>query len=364
MPIYEQIFGAFSQDSNNPLSRISQANSCISLDPFVGCSLSCAYCYRYNSKRDANVSTPRKLFADETLVKSLINNPYFIPSKTIIGIHTASTEAFSPEVADSTFNIMNLLVDKGYKNPFWLVIKSGIPKNSYKMFRYIVKRCKGIIISISYSDLPSSVEPFKNDRFKNIKEAIKAGVRISLHLRPVVVGWNDKYENIEKSILVGVKNGCQSICVGGLRFLKGIKYAITKKHKLRFPKIEENELKKTLSPKTINFINKVLKNYKINIPVFLHSSEMISNFLGISDYNLYKFRGNKKLFLRIPLREQAVIEKQKNKKTKKLIKEAIQELRLKNCKVEINCGNVTLSRILTYIEERGLIHKLGLEKFF
>jgi len=364
MPIYTQIFGALSQDSENPLSRVSQANSCISLDPFAGCPLGCVYCYRYNSKRDASFDIPTRLFSDEELVEALITHPYFIPHKTVIGISVASTEAFLPEVADSTFNIMNLLVNKGYKNPFWLVIKTGIPKNSYSKFKYITARSRGVIISVSYSSMPSRIEPFRGDRFKNIEEAIRAGVHVSLHLRPIVPGWNDRYENIENSILEGAKRNCQSICVGGLRFLEGIKYAITKKYNLEFPNIKEDELEKTLPPKIMNFVAKALKKNNINLPVFTHSSEVISSFLGIPDYNLHEFRRSQNQFLEIPLKKQIDIERRKNKKVKDLIKEAIQELGLEDCKVSVRSKDIILSRKLTYSEERALIHRLGLEKFF
>ncbi len=364
MPIYNQIFGALSQDSSNPLSRISQANSCISVDPFIGCPLNCVYCYRHNSKRDTGYNIPKRIFSDKEIVNALIAHPYFIPHKTIIGISTASTEAFLPKVAGSTFRIMELLVSEGLKNPFWLVIKSGISNNSYKRFKNIVNKCKGIVISISYSDMPPEIEPFRGNRFRNIKEALSAGVHVSLHLRPVVPGWNEKYESIEKAILKGTREGCQSICVGGLRFLEGIKYSITKKYKLKFPNIEEDELKKTLSPKIMSFVRKVLRERNINLPVFLHSSEVISNFLGIPDYNLYRYRGNGEVFLKIPLKEYLDIEKRKNKTVKSLIEEAVQELELKNCEVKIKKGRITLSRQLSYSEERALIHRLGLEKFF
>lgn len=364
MPIYNQIFGAFSKDSSNPLSRISQANSCISLDPFVGCPLNCAYCYRHNSKRDTSHNIPKRIFNDEEIVDALITHPYFIPHKTIIGISTASTEAFLPKVADSTFKIMELLVSKGLKNPFWLVIKSGVSDNSYKRFKNIINNCKGIIISVSYSSMPPEVEPFRGNRFRNIKEAINAGAHVSLHLRPIVPGWNDRYKNIEKAILKGVREGCQSICVGGLRFLEGIKYAITKRGKLKFSNIGEDELKKILPSKIMGFVKKVLKEHNINLSVFLHSSEVISNFLGMPDYNLYRYRGDKKIFLRIPLNEQLNIEKRKNKTIKSLIKEAIQELGLKNCKVETRKERIILLKQLSYSEERALIHRLGLEKFF
>jgi DNA repair photolyase len=182
--MYNQIFGAFSDNDGDPSSRISQANSCISLDPFTGCSLGCAYCYRHNSRRDDNSSKPVRIFKDEEMVDSLISNPYFIPNKTIIAMGIASTDSFLPQVRESSFGIMKLLANKGYKNPFWFVLKSGVPKGSYNDFKNIIDNGNKIIISVTYSGMPKEIEPFTGNRFANLKEAIDAGVNVSLHLRP------------------------------------------------------------------------------------------------------------------------------------------------------------------------------------
>lgn len=359
--MHKQIFGSFSKDHNNPLSRISQANSCISLDPFVGCSLGCAYCYRHNSKRDSDSSKPRRIFKDEDIVNSLVNNIYFIPNKTIIGLGVASTDSFLPGVRESSFNIMNILSKMGYKNPFWFVIKSGVPKNSFKKFQKIVKNGNKIVISISYSGMPKNVEPFSGNRFANIKEVIRAGVDISLHLRPIVPGWNDTYSNLERIVKSGVENGCTSVCVGGLRYLDGVENAIVEKYGISFPGIKKSDLVKTLPRLSEKNIKEIFINNKITIPLFKHSSEMISYYLGIKDYNMYFYR-KEGCFLQIPEKGIVMIERNSNKSIIKLIEEALGELKLKS-RVIKQKNRYFLSKKLNYIEERGLLHRLSLSKF-
>ena len=97
LTVYEQTFGALSQDPQSPYSRISVANSSFSLDPFVGCPGRCAYCVAASSARDlrclgADVrrvirpSIPRELFAGKELVEALVSHPGFIPDRSVVGI--------------------------------------------------------------------------------------------------------------------------------------------------------------------------------------------------------------------------------------------------------------------------------------
>lgn len=367
MPIYDQIFGSFSKNSNDPLSRISQANSCISLDPFGGCSLGCVYCYRHNSKRDTNLDTPTRFFEDEEIVDALLEHPYFIPDKTIIGINTASTDLF-PKVVDSLFNIVRLVAEKGYKNPFWIVTKKGVPPNTYSKFKEVLDGdSKGIVLSVTYSDMPSKIEPYQKDRFKHLGEAIRAGVHVSLHLRPIVKGWNDDYNHIKKAVKRGVEAGCESICIGGLRFLEGIKKSITEIHGMGLPKgATGDELNKTLPPNALKFVQKSLTEIGTKLPLFLHSSQVISYALGIPDYNLYRFRNENKenLFLNIPISKQKEIARRKGREVNLLIEHALEELKIENVKVKIEGRKIYLSRDLKYKEEKALIHRLGLQKFY
>lgn len=359
--MYNQIFGSFSDNDNDPSSRISQANSCIALDPYTGCSLGCAYCYRHNSKRDDNSFIPTRIFKDEEIVASLLSNPYFIPNKTVIGMGIASTDSFLPQVRESSFGIMKLLSNKGLKNPFWFVLKSGVPKDSYNNFKSIIDNGNKIIISVTYSGMPKEIEPFTGNRFANLKEAISAGVDVSLHLRPIVYGWNDNREKLQEVILEGINNGCTSICIGGLRYLDGVEKAIVEKYKINFPEVEKSDLIKTLPSQVDNVVRDILVANGIEVPLFFHSSEVISHYLRIPDYNLSRYR-KENCLLEIPEEEIASIENKKGKNIEQLIRESLNELRI-NTEVNKDGNKFFLQDKLNYKEERGLIHRLGLDKF-
>ena len=142
--IGNQIYGALSQYSANPLSRVSVANSSFSLDPFRGCPGRCAYCSRAGAKRDLlidhspdssypTVSLPEhmeQLFPGDIVANALINHTFFIEHKSVVSIGTGSTEAFLPTVGEETWKIFQTFLDKQLKNPFGLLLKWGYPKHS------------------------------------------------------------------------------------------------------------------------------------------------------------------------------------------------------------------------------------------
>ncbi len=162
-------------------------------------------------------------------------------------------------------------------------------------------------------------------------------------------------------ILAGVNNGCTSVCVGGLRYLDGVEKAIVEKYKINFPQVEKSNLVKTLPPQVDNIIKDIFFANKIEVPLFFHSSEVISHYLRIPDYNLNKYR-KEYCFLEIPKEEIINIENRKGKTIEQLIDESLKELKI-NTKVIREDNKFYLQDKLDYKEGRGLIHRLGLEKF-
>ncbi|HLC45521.1 MAG TPA: hypothetical protein VJI67_01475, partial [archaeon] len=278
-----QIFNAFSQDDASPLSRVSQSSSGISIDPFSGCPLGCAYCYRNNSKRDALKMRPTRLFSDEELVDALVEHPFFAPHNTVVSICTSSSDPFLAQTRDSTFNIMQLLLDKGYRNPFWIVTKVGVPAGCAERLKPIAAKSRGVVISVCYSGMPASIEPYRANRLGNLEEAREAGAKLSLHFRPIVPGWNDGRENIKR--VLEKSAGFDCVCVGGLRLLRGVKESITKVRKLSLQLRPKSEIAKELPPQTLESVLAAARELRLSIPLFLHASCAISYLLQSPDYN-------------------------------------------------------------------------------
>lgn len=131
----EYMYGVLEMDHNNPLFCVSEANNSFSIDYWKGCSYQCAYCHVQGIYEDLDgdyrmykAPIPRSKFSIKEIIDALVKHPYFEKDVSVISIATSSTEPFaSPKVTESTLEIMEYFVSIGYKNPFWIVTKAGVP---------------------------------------------------------------------------------------------------------------------------------------------------------------------------------------------------------------------------------------------
>ena len=148
--LFSHTFAALSNDENEPLFCVSVANNSFSIDPWKGCPMNCVYCHVQGCYADlqnwSNCYAPqrRSRFTDDEIVAALVQHAWFIPHKSVISIGTSSTEPFlNHDMICSTLAIMKAFINRGFRNPFWLVTKSGFPSELYeaefyfKEFRFI-----------------------------------------------------------------------------------------------------------------------------------------------------------------------------------------------------------------------------------
>lgn len=389
LDLLKEQFGALSQDSKNPLSRVSVANSTFSFDPIRGCPLACSYCIIGGDLRNLGVEKnspiikqeiknfrtlyPRKpevVFSGQTLARALFKHPAFIKNKSVISIATGSTEAFIPISEKETWGVMKTFADEGLKNPFWIVTKRGVPDELLdiwiKRFEYLLKKGVRIVISITYSNAPYWVEPYRRNRFHNFDLIKKTGVHISQHLRPIIRGINDSEESIQEALRDSL-GLVESICVGGLRKDPGVllawQYSKGLDPKL-LPDVKKDARKKDLPNGTLELVKKIVNEKGYKIPVFYRSSHVISHALDIPDYNLYRYRDddNKKVFLKIPVKIQHLMEKKYNKSLLTLLKEVITSIKLGYITLKLNKEEIFIENRVNYQEHRALIHAIGHSK--
>jgi len=386
LDLLKEQFGALSQDDKNPLSRVTVANSTFSFDPIPGCPLACSYCIVGGDLRNLGVNKnspiikqeiknfrtlyPRKpevVFTGRTLARALFKHPAFIKNKSVISIATGSTEAFIPVSEKETWGVMKTFADEGLKNPFWIVTKRGIPDELLdiwlKRFEYLLKKGVQIVISITYSNAPYWVEPYRRNRFHNFDAIKKTGVHISQHLRPIIRGINDNKESIQEAVKDSL-GLVESICVGGLRKDPGVLLAWQYSKGLDpnlLPDVKKDVRKKDLPGGTLELVREIVKEKGYNTPVFYRSSHVISRALGIPDYNLYRYRDddNKKVFLKIPVKIQRDIEKKSNKSLLTLLKEVAVSIKLDYLTLKIDKEEIFIENKVNYQEHRALIHAIG-----
>lgn len=385
LDLLKEEFGALSQNSNNPLSRVCVANSAFSLEPVRGCPLGCSYCIvggdlrnfgidreqlvgnniKFHNIRSLYPRTPTVVFPGKVLANALIGHPSFIKHKSVISISTGSSEAFIPISERETWGIMQTFAQNGLKNPFWIVTKRGIPDDLLdiwlKRFNILMNKGIQIIISITSSNAPYWVEPYRQNRFKNFDKIKKTGVHISQHLRPVIRGINDSRKSLEESLndSLGL---VESICVGGLRkdpsvllawkFAKGLDPNL-------LPDVKNGRRRKDLPNQTIQIARSIVKSRGYSTPIFSRSSHVISYALGISDYNLYRYRvSDDKIFLTIPRKMREVILLRHRKDIISILKEISSSIKL-DINYVLSGDKILIKNHMNYQEHRALIHAIG-----
>ena len=293
-------YGVLVPDVNHPLSCVSVSNDSLSIDLWTGCSWQCRYCHVQGTYTDVKnggkmlkVPQKRSKFSIREIIDSLVEHPFFTPNNTIISIGTASTEPFAEgQVAESTFEIMFEFVKRGFKNPFWIITKAGIPKHRKQDMAKIVQAGNPLMISVCWANNPNTIEPINNDRFKRIEDAKEAGATVSWHLRPIVKEWNGSERSIEMMMLWvdrNYHNLIDSIVPGGLRWTEGIEYGMTEVHNTSMPKIPKEDNVKFLSNELWKKILRLSKELFPGVPVYQKSSCCMSKMLKVPSMNLVQY---------------------------------------------------------------------------
>lgn len=386
--LFEEKIGALSQDPENPLSRVCVANSCISLEPVRGCPLECIYCVAGNDCRNLTITKddyhkpfeslkietifPRKpqvLFPGDILTEAMMQHPGFIRDKTVVSMVVGSSEAFLPVVEKETWSILKTMMEHGLRNPVWIVTKFGIPTRFLDEWRErltrVIQSGIRVVISITDTNAPSWLEPYRGDRFKNYRTIQDTGVYFSHHLRPVIEGVNDSDETLRVSLRKSL-DFVKSVCVGGLRIDPAIqlrwKYAetaLTINNNYR-NLMTGNPVGKQMPDDLYNRVKNIVANLGYSTPVFLRSSKMLSRALAINDFNLYDFRNDEGTeFLNIPLRIQERIKKKHKKPLIEVLRDIAGTIKLHRAVFTQSGERIFLQNNYNYQEIRLLTHAIG-----
>lgn len=298
------MYGCLDPRSNALLSNVSVTGNSLSIDIWTGCSLQCAYCHVQGVKEDLNPldwkmrrkPLRRTSHTIDQILSELIEHPLFEKDKTILSICTSSTEPFiGDEVIESTITIMEWFVKKNIKNPFWIVTKVGVPSNIIERLKKVSETNK-IVISICWANNNKSIEPYTKDRFVNIEKfRNNSGISFTWYLRPLVRDWSDDFAHLEemfKNISRKYKKDIHSIVAGGLRWTEGIEYGLSEVRDLELPQNVNSASRhtKTLTKNDFSVIKRLAKEYfGKDIPVYLHSSCMLSEILCINNVAMMNY---------------------------------------------------------------------------
>lgn len=284
-------YGVLVPDVNHPLSAVSVANSSLSIDLWKGCALQCSYCHVQGTLTDLgeDLKMPRRPehrvpFSIDEIVEALTQHPFFQRDISVISIGTASTEPFVVDpVTESTFAVMDAFANRGFRNPFWIVTKMGIPKGCRERLERIMATSRGVLVSICWADNPINIEPARHNRFAHCAEAYDTGVSISWYLRPLVPEWSGTPENLEMMMLwVQAHYGAflSSIVPGGLRWTEGIEYGLVEVHRQPMPNIPRTDNIKALPEELWQHIMTLGSRLFPKVPIYRRSSCALTHLLG------------------------------------------------------------------------------------
>lgn len=194
------------------------------LNPILGCSFGCAYCFRADEQQE-HVDwflngRPTQVIDEPTVVERLGRHPLFVPGVTQLGLHTATTEPFLPQVRQSTFRLLEILDERGWGNDVMIITKYFLREKD--VARLASFRSFQILLLLTYNAAPAQMETmgagpeFRARRARSV-ELLRdhATIAAAHYYRPIVPGWNDSDERIADALTFGEPLGLSVI--GGLK---------------------------------------------------------------------------------------------------------------------------------------------------
>lgn len=104
------------------LDPVEYRKSGLSLNHVIGCPLACAYCVRHLFDNFA-MKQPHLLMGDAEAVEYLVGHRFFQPHITPLQLFNRATEPFLPVVKPHTFNVLELLDQRGLHNHLLIITR-------------------------------------------------------------------------------------------------------------------------------------------------------------------------------------------------------------------------------------------------
>jgi len=198
------------------------------LNPFLGCSFGCVYCFRAAEQQHAGPESflngaPVRVHDDAEVLDRLEAHPLLLRRATRVGLHSATTEPFLPQVKESTFRLLEGIAARRLADEVMIITKFFLTRRDVERLNAV----EGVQVQllVTFNAAPASMEEMggraavRRRRLALPELLAEHGVRWAHYYRPIVPGWNDGEEQIEEALRFGQHAGVTVI--GGLRAIAG-----------------------------------------------------------------------------------------------------------------------------------------------
>ncbi len=204
-----------------------------SLNPYLGCSCNCLYCYIRGSKYGVNME--EGLSAKINMVKILERQLANKAKKSAFGFVAvgSATDAYMPHETEWRLTEASLELLLKYRFPVFISTKRRGIIRDLKLLKAIrdtanlppdlIHLKHGVILSVSISSLdenitnmlePGAIPP--SERLQLVKELKEEGFLVGVNAIPILPFISDNDEELEKIILAARENQADYILIGGL----------------------------------------------------------------------------------------------------------------------------------------------------
>ena len=254
--------------------------SSISISAYTGCLIGCKYCILGTCRENNKIW---KVIDEEKLIQNLSDYKYFVKDFTPITINNTSDPFLNNILKKSTFKLLNLIEQKGWKNPLILITKGYLSDEDIKILSkvnlnmYIFYTLSGLSETMENRNLSTQIYTIeKLSTCKNIK--------LIHYWRPVIEGINSDDKTIESVAILATKYFKASI-ISGIRVNSHIKDMFAKENIPML--ISPNAEHKVILDKTFRKIYDKCKELDPGYRIFKKTSCCISYFENDVDYNGY-----------------------------------------------------------------------------
>ncbi|MEO0019371.1 MAG: radical SAM protein [candidate division WOR-3 bacterium] len=196
------------------------------LNPYLGCTHGCLYCYASFMLRYSGINEPWGSF-----VEAKINLPEVLlkeakrPGQVLLG---TVCDPYQPveEIFHLSRRALEILGSSGYQVE--VMTKSDLVLRDLDL----LKRFKGFSVEMTITTIdekvgaifePNAPSPFR--RLKAVAELVQAGVETTVFFGPVLPYFSDSFEQISAVLSAIKRTGCQRVLIDKLNYL-GTKMAI------------------------------------------------------------------------------------------------------------------------------------------